>query len=383
MKGGVYPGYKGAWNLHWSTYENGVRKQHKKTIRTKTKREAEKILREIVSSLDNGSYIDPLKITLGEYLETWIEKYKAPYVEPNTTKSIRQHLHHIYKNDIQHRPLQELTTDHIQTLVNQLVKRGLKPRTIQRFRDNLRNGLNAAVELEYINRNPVKAVKIPTVSNDKDQRQIWTDSEIAIYMDYARANRSPLTDAIEIILHTGLRRSEVAGLKWKAVHLDEPNPFLEVINTRHSAQGGGYYEKGPKSASGRRWIYLHRDAVDLLRTIQGSQQLYMIDQPEDWPTEPERFVISKPDGTPYAPSYIREKFQETIKALGLPHTTVHNLRHVHATKLAESGYPIERAGYRLGHANSTLTSQIYNHYRHGAGEEPLEGLNGWLKPSGS
>ena len=71
MKGGVYPGYKGAWRIQWDTYLDGERKVNVKTYRG-TKREAEKILREIVSSLDNGTYIDPSKMTVGDFISEWL-----------------------------------------------------------------------------------------------------------------------------------------------------------------------------------------------------------------------------------------------------------------------------------------------------------------------
>ena len=395
MKGGVYPGYKGAWNLHWSTYENGVRKQHKKTIRTKTKREAEKILREIVSSLDNGTYIDPSKMTVGDFISEWLA-YKKRFVNdtpgkgsitPNTFAGYSDKLKYPSEDPLAKIAIQKLTLAHLDAFFERLETRDkpLSTGSIKLVRDVMRNAFSYAVEREYIRRNLLHTVNIPSI--ERRDVVIWTDQELKKFIQYKKEHRHYLNDAIELLILTGLRRSELCGLRWSDIHLVDPEPdnetpffpYIQLERSRHSREGGGFRVGSLKSSTSKRDIYCQPDLVELLREINGRQIYLDSELPGTWPAPMDRFVISKDDGIPPSPDRIRKQLKKVAKIVGIPEMTVHGLRHMHATKIVELNYGLERASHRLGHANTKITFENYTKIRRGENDKILDGLNGWTR----
>ena len=93
----------------------------------------------------------------------------------------------------------------------------------------------------------------------------------------------------------------------------------------------------------------------------------------------DRFVISKDDGIPPSPDRIRKQLKKVAKIVGIPEMTVHGLRHMHATKIVELNYGLERASHRLGHANTKITFENYTKIRRGENDKILDGLNGWTR----
>jgi len=83
MKGHIYQRTKGSWTIVYDLPTNSVtgkRRQRSQTI-SGTKRDAERTLREILQSVENGGYVKPNKITLGDWLKQWLKDY----VSLNTT----------------------------------------------------------------------------------------------------------------------------------------------------------------------------------------------------------------------------------------------------------------------------------------------------------
>ena len=83
MKGHIYKRSKSSWTIVYDLPVDSVtgkRRQKSQTIQG-TKRDAERAMREVLSSLEQGSYVKPNKITLGEWLRQWLKDY----VSMNTT----------------------------------------------------------------------------------------------------------------------------------------------------------------------------------------------------------------------------------------------------------------------------------------------------------
>ena len=71
MKGHIYQRAKGSWTIVYDLTPdstNGKRRQKSQTVRG-TKRDAERVLREVLMSLEHGSYVKPNKITLSEMVK--------------------------------------------------------------------------------------------------------------------------------------------------------------------------------------------------------------------------------------------------------------------------------------------------------------------------
>jgi integrase len=382
MEGSVYRNPEnngGGWRLQWDEPGMGKRRRRTKVFRG-TKRDAEKLMRDILSSIDKKEYISPDKQTLGEYLNSYLEtRLLHKELEAKSQDSLRDHLHHIYKRDIQHVPLQSLTTEHIQIVVNELIKAGRKAKSIKNFRDSLRVALNAAVDDNKIPSNPIQKVKIPP--KDDSEIPIWSLGHMDIYLEKSSKDTpSPYLDAFGLILWTGLRRGELCGLKWSAVDLD--NSALYVVNNRQEKRGGGYVDKAPKTKASRRPISLSPGCVDFLRRILNEQEHYRLENPTIdlvWPDDP--YVICNPDGSIFGPHVLNRHFTAMCKRYKLPHTTPHRLRHTHASLLYAGGANMKELAQRLGHKSVATTMDIYTHLFEDPmlGSEKLQQLDKMLR----
>ena len=370
MAGNVYKNPEnngGGWRLQWEVPSAGKRNRRTKIVHG-SKRDAQKLLREILSSIDKKEYISPDKQTLGEYLNSYLETRRLhKELEAKSQDSLRDHLHHIYKRDIQHVSLQSLTKDHIQAVVDELIEAGRKAKSIKNFRDSLRVALNAAVDDNKIPSNPIQKVKIPP--KDDSEIPIWSLGHMETYLRESGEDMpSPYLDAFGLILWTGLRRGELCGLKWSAVDLD--NSALYVVNNRQEKRGGGYVEKAPKTKASRRPISLSPDCVDFLRRILKDQENFRLENPSvasAWPDDP--YVICNPDGSTFGPHVLNRHFTNMCQRYRLPHTTPHRLRHTHASLLYDQGFNMKEIAQRLGHASVATTMDIYTHLF----EQPLLG----------
>ena len=134
---------------------------------------------------------------------------------------------------------------------------GTQVRNIHRV---LHNALNYAVRLGYIAHNPTEAVDKPR--EDTEERTVYTPEQIRRFLAAVEGDR--LQAMWYLVLATGLRRAELAGLRWRDVALDREPPTLAVRTTRTTA-GHQVVEHDPKSRSSRRVLHLDRGTADVLR----------------------------------------------------------------------------------------------------------------------
>ena len=89
MKGHIYQRARGSWTIVYdlpSDSVTGKRRQKSQTVKG-TKRDAERALREILLSLEQGAYVKPNKLTLGELLKRWLKDYASINTTDRTQES--------------------------------------------------------------------------------------------------------------------------------------------------------------------------------------------------------------------------------------------------------------------------------------------------------
>jgi len=76
---------------------------------------------------------------------------------------------------------------------------------------------------------------------------------------------------------------------------------------------------------------------------------------------PDGLVFPTWEGEPRQPDGLSKEFSETMNEIGLPHVTLHTLRHTHASQLITSGMDILTVSRRLGHSSPAITLTVYGH----------------------
>jgi integrase len=152
----------------------------------------------------------------------------------------------------------------------------------------------------------------------------------------------------------GLRRGEIAGLRW--AHVDLDSKTLSVTNNRVDA-GGRAVENDPKSTMSRRTLPLPDRLVFVLKTakkLQAAERLALGGGSWD-------YVISNEVGDPYHPQVLSRYWQDAVKAAGLPPIKLHAARHTAATAMHLAGVPVAVIAAWIGHKDASLTMRLYAH----------------------
>jgi integrase len=73
------------------------------------------------------------------------------------------------------------------------------------------------------------------------------------------------------------------------------------------------------------------------------------------------YIFKWDNGVPFRPDFVTSKFGDLLKKYDLPHIRFHDLRHSCASLLIAQGFGLKDVQEWLGHADITLTANIYSH----------------------
>ena len=202
--------------------------------------------------IDGGRLRHEARCTVGDLANEWLEAVR-PNRKASTFSNWDRLMRAYVVPRVGHVRLDRLSPAVVQRLYSELRSagaRGGKPLSgtqVRNIHGVLHNALNYAVRVGYLTRNPTDAIDKPR--NDTEERPIYTPEQVRRLMVAADGDR--LRAMWYLVLATGLRRAELAGLRWRDVALDRAPPALAVRTTRTTA-GHLVVEHDPKSKSSRR-----------------------------------------------------------------------------------------------------------------------------------
>ena len=361
MRGTIRKRAKDSWTLWWDEPRGagGKRRQRNKTVKG-PKRVAEAELRSILSEIDSGSYIPPNKLTVKDLLERWLSEYVDIQVRPNTADGYRMicELHIVPVLGILR--LDELHQSHViryqqSALLNgrRDGKGGLSAQTVKHHHRVLSQALEYGVGQGLLSRNVCKNVKAPRPAYR--EMNVLTVEQIGRLFDTARS--TPYFHLIHLALYTGLRRSELLGLRWKDTDL--------VSSVIHVTQGLNMLRDKkpifapPKTPKSRRSVALSPVAVEALQAHHDEREAVCGSLGTD--ISGDDLVFGDVHGRPLSPSTVSHAFGDICKKAGISGIRFHDLRHTHATFLMKQGTSPKVVQERLGHSSISVTLDIYSH----------------------
>jgi len=254
--------------------DDGKRQQLTRTFGKLKEARAE--LSRIRDETNKGTYIKPSAETVNDYLDGYLRG--ATRDRRATTKENYRHAFGPVRERLGARELQSITKRDIDDLIDWMQasgrRRGGKPgtalgaRSVRLTLGRLTAALEMAVCEGKLVRNVAKLVEPPKYM--KIERDIWSQAEVLAFL--AAASNDRLHAASRLSLY-GLRRGEVAGLRWCDIDLDAKT--LTVARARVIAEGQIVIE-GPKSHNGKRTLPLDpalADALNALKTPQAAEKL--------------------------------------------------------------------------------------------------------------
>ena len=353
MRGHIKTRSKGSWTIIFNLGRDpatGKRKQQWVTVRG-TKKQAETRLAELLNQMDTGGFIKPTKETFGSFLQRYLDDYISTQIRATTLEAYQQRGKHLI-DGLGHIPVSELREEHIHKYYREKSKT-LSPGTLIKHHNLLRSALSQGVIWRTLTRNVAEAVKPPKVSR-KEMRAL-TGPEVHRMLE--ACEDTAWHSIFHTLTWTGLRRSELLGLRWKDVDLILAS--LRVVQSVQRLNTGEFIVQEPKTASGRRTIALspasclvlreHREKQEADATLLGRQLA------ED------DLVFSHPDGSPRDPSTLTLAFRRLTRRIGLDGVRLHDLRHTMASLYLEQGVNPKTVAERLGHASVTITLDLYSH----------------------
>ena len=341
-KQGKIIGYRGSY------WVNGKRCY----VSAKKKTDAERALRQAMVDVDRGLVFDAGTLTLGEYLNRWLNDSVKDTVR-NTTyeryeQIARKHIIPVVGNV----KLKDVTPTHVRGLYKDKLQ-SLSPRTVQYIHVTLHKALKQAVNDGLISRNATEAVKPPQVC--REEIHPLTPEQVNAFLEAARGDR--LEALYVLAIHTGLRQGELLGLKWEDVNLEART--LQVRRTLTTAKGGPMLST-PKTKGSRRSVRLTQSAVEALRSHL-ERQLGEIDRAGSLWRE-NGLIFASETGEPLERRNVTKyKFWPLLKRAGLPQVRFHDLRHTCATLLLTQNVNPKVVSEMLGHATIAITLDTYSH----------------------
>lgn len=353
-------------------YTGADGKQHSLFAHTAT--EASRRLREATAAVDSGDWLQPNKITVGEWLDTWLKDY-CTHIRPTTLHGYETRVTHI-KAAIGNIKLSALTTAHIRRLLADAQRAGLAPGTINNVRVVVATALNRAVEAHLLHENPASLVKPPKAKPISDMHIIDRPQMPAFI---AAARETNYANELIFLLLTGLRIGELLGLTWACVNLDT----AEITIDKQLVNVGNKYSLATTKTGEKRTIRIVPEAVNILRAQRAKQAEERIAAGRMWETGApnDDLVFRTKTGRHLLFTTIGKYTHAAGKAIGIPGLHPHDLRHSYAVAALRSGMDVKTVQHNLGHASAAMTLDVYAKYTEDAGAAAARLLSAYFADS--
>ncbi|MEN3320655.1 MAG: integrase [Mycobacterium sp.] len=223
--------------------------------------------------------------------------------------------------------------------------------TVRQIHSIISSALNAAVRWEWIDSNPAKVAQRPKQKPPEPDPPSAADA--ARLIDRAFEMSEDWGTLVWLVMTTGIRRAEVAGLRWSRVDLD-----AEVVEIRRSyvmSKGKGK-EKDTKTHQMRR-IALDSETVAVLRDHKEWCRAELAKVGTKLTDDMFVFMSARKTNAaePYSPDAISRRYKNMAAKLGV-NTHIHALRHFSATELLTAGVDLRTVAGRLGHGGGGATT---------------------------
>ncbi len=405
MKGTVYPrphvvdpksGAKrplknSTWTYAFSVAKAGGGRRQITKGGHRTKGDAERALSEALVEYGQGptTRVEPSKMPLTTYLKSeWLPTLHG--LKPTTRNGYEDLVDAYIVPGLGDVRLCDLTPgqvakfyDRLRTSGRRRAKadgsRALSESTVHHVHVALSASLRHAVEAGMIRVSPI--VQLPKMARpkaggaNKPDMVVWTITEAQRFLAKAATDR--LVMVYELALATGLRRGELAGLRWVDVDLDAG----QVAVRRNRTTAGYDVVDGNPKAGRARTIDIDDGTVAALKAHRRRQLEERMAWGEAW--EDHGLVFVRENGAPLHPQTLLHHLRRLSRAAGVPKVRLHDLRHTHATWGLAAGVPPKVMQERLGHSSVQITLDLYSHTIPGMQADAAAKIGGLLRGVGS
>ena len=308
------------------------------------------------------------QLTFGRYLNDQFMPMRRHRLQPTTAHRYQWMIDNYINPALGSMPLRSVRAEHLDHLYSDLLttggvkKTGLAPKTVYDVHVVVRSALTQAERQHLVAVNPALGAQPPRSRlRHRTGPECWTADQLAQFLAATRHLR--LHPALHVAAFTGMRRGELAGLRWGVWH---PSTHRLSIARSRQVVAGRSVEVAVKTRTSRRCIDLDGETEQVLRAWRRRQER---DGHRTGTNDP---IFTNRAGQPVNPESIYQLFQRQVRRLDMPRICFHGLRHTHASLLVAAGTPIKVVSERLGHANPGFTMATYQHVLPGMGAEAAD-----------
>ncbi len=324
--------------------------------------------------IKNGCLVssDIDKLTLGAWLDEWLEVYKKGKIANNTYSFYADTIRLRISDKLKGIVLKKIRHDTLQKFINESGK-NYKGGTCSGIRVVLQQSLGVAVKNKYIINNPAIGLTIPPTI--KKEVIPLTDAEVSILLADRKNTRNYLYYVLSV--YTGARIGEVLGLSWDDI--DFKNNTIHIRHSLKRNRTTNKYELGSTKTGKNRDVGILLKVVSAIKQHKAKQAEEKLQAGQGYNSN--NMVFCNLVGEYLTIENMYNEFTKTIKNLTIgKEVTPHTLRHTFVSQMISAGNAsITLISKMVGHANTSITLDTYGHLMPSDMEEAFKALEKHLE----
>ena len=321
------------------------------------KRQANDRLKETIAEYESKQKqnIDFSKdILFSDFITQWLDTlYKLEKIAPTTYDGYKINLDTNiipYFKDIK---VKDLTPAHMQKYVNDRME-NVSGNTVIKYLHNIKKCLDSAIKQKIILVNPASQLQIDWPEKIRyNGAKHLNEKQIVQLLTAVKGDL--LEPIILFAMFYGMRRSEIIGLKWENIDLE--NNVFTVKHTVIRVNKTLHKNDRTKNNASNSPMPIPNIIANALKRIKEQQALQKLLQPNDYINE--GYVFTHADGKLIHPNYVSKRFTKILQRNNLPHIRFHDTRHSAAGYMKYLGFDMKDIQTWLRHGDIGTTMNIY------------------------
>jgi len=285
--------------------------------------------------------------TFRQVAETWLALPNKRCAATNAgyVANLENHIYPVFGS----KPVDSIKRGDLKVFFDGLGVSGMSESNFLNIKTPMSHIFQHSLDREFINTNPLAGLKFTKKRNIVIQ-PLTADESVSL-LEQAQQYRGGLFYPHLLTLsRTGMRVGELCGLKWEDINFAD-----RTITIQRTVYQG---KVGPTKNRTSRVVDMSPMLADTLKARKHEMQKMSLKRGRPF----SEWVFTFNHRTPMNPLPIRRALDACLKAAGLPHCRVHDLRHSYATQRLLRGHNINDVSYQLGHSSISITHDVYTHW---------------------
>lgn len=344
------------WEARY-TYFDELGQPKRGSVYGDTQKECRQKLTAILKKIDEQSFRNVKRYTVEEWMKEWLATYGTT-LKPRTFTDYKIRTERYIIPALGKSQLTALTPMQIQRFCNRLTEgydeqRPLAPKTVKNIHGILHSALKQAVLAGLLTSNPADNTRLPKVK--KPELKPLMDDGVTRFLQRIRGDR--FERVYFTALFTGLRQSELLGLKWEDVDF-EKSEITVCRQLQRPEDGRGYLFLDETKNGKNRTIPVPPSVMETLAEQKKQQTIWAEQAGKAWNNEYD-LVFTDELGEHLKHETVYRHFKRLVRSIGLGETRFHDLRHSCAILALQSGCSVKAVQEQLGHFSSAFTMDVY------------------------